>query len=204
VIYHDQRGKKDIENDKELTTILHNLLDEADIVVTHNGKQFDIKRINERIVIHGMRPPSSYKQVDTKVLAKNKFGFASNKLEHLANKLCTKNKKLKHSEFPGHELWTECLKQNPKAWNEMKKYNIADVLTLEELFLKLRPWDTSINFGVYLDGACSCGSTKFHRNGFTYTNSGKYQRYSCAACGAEHRDSKNVLDKTLNIKRRVA
>src|ERR1700688_4966752 len=42
--------KKDSENDREVVRALWELLDEADVVVAHNGDEFDIKKINARIV----------------------------------------------------------------------------------------------------------------------------------------------------------
>lgn len=192
----DQRKSKDIRNDKSILQRLWTLLDLADIIVTQNGKSFDIKKINARFVQHGIRPPSSFKQIDTKLLAKKHFGFTSNSLEYMTDKLCTKYKKLKHKKFPGMELWIECLKGNKSAWEEMAKYNIHDVLALEELYKKLIPWDNSVNFNVYRDNiVCTCGSTNFKRNGFFYASTGRYQRYSCKKCGSELRDTKR--DKSV-------
>lgn len=191
VIQQDQRNAKDIENDSQLIKGMWKLLDEADIVVTQNGKQFDCKKLNARFVINGMKPPSSYKQIDTRVLAKKHFGFTSNKLEYMTDKLCTKYKKLKHTAFQGFELWSECLKGNKKAWKEMAKYNIYDVLSLEELYTKLVPWDNAVNFNVYHeDPTCSCGSKEFRKNGYFYSATGKYQRYSCSKCHSEFRERK--------------
>lgn len=59
----------------------------------------------------------------------------------MTDKFCKKYKKLKHKKFPGHELWKECLKGNKEAWNEMRKYNIHDVLATEELYNVLKQWD---------------------------------------------------------------
>jgi hypothetical protein len=196
VMYDDQRHERNIENDKRLLKGIWRLLDEADIVVTQNGKQFDQKRLNARFVINGLRPPSSFKHIDTLVLAKKHFAFTSNKLEYMSDKLCKKYKKLKHTKFPGFEMWRECLAGNKAAWNEMRKYNKYDVLALEELYTKLIPFDSSVNFNLYHDGerhTCSCGSTRFQKYGFSYTQAGKYQRYQCFDCGTEIRGRDNLL-----------
>ena len=97
-------------------------LDSADIVIAHNANKFDLPTINARAVEHGIKPPSPYKVVDTLSVAKKHFRFTSNKLEFIADALgCAP--KLKHQHFPGFELWLQCLKQNDKAWKEMKEYN---------------------------------------------------------------------------------
>lgn len=202
LMYEDNRKSKNIRDDKKLLKRIWELLDEADIVITQNGKSFDSKKLNARFIQHKMEPPSSYKHIDTKVLAKKHFGFTSNSLEYMTDKLCKKYKKLKHKNFPGQELWNECLKGNPKAWKEMEKYNKHDVLALEELYTKLQPWDASVNFNLYSKSeapVCSCGSKDFQKRGFFFTNVGKYQRYRCKRCGAETRDRKNILDKNVRV-----
>ena len=198
VMYDDQRGVKNIQDDKRLLQGIWNLLDEADVVITQNGKSFDQKKLNARFVINGFQPPSSYKHIDTKLIAKRHFAFTSNKLEYMTDKLCVKYKKLKHDKFPGHEMWTECLKDNIEAWKEMEKYNKYDVLALEELYHKLIPWDSTINFNLYTDdedNVCKCGSTDFIRNGFYYTGVGKFQKHRCKKCGAETRSRQNLFSK---------
>lgn len=198
IIYQDQRKAKNIENDKELLKGIWKLMDEADIIITQNGKAFDEKKLNARFILNGFKPPSSYKHVDTKLIASKKFGFTSNKLEYMSDKLCTKYKKLKHKKFPGFELWTECLKGNIQAWNEMEVYNKHDVLSLEELYNKFQPWDNSINYNLYTDTEstiCSCGSTSFSKNGRCFTSKGSYQRYTCKDCGAEVRGNNNLFSK---------
>lgn len=176
------------------------LLDEADIVIGQNIKAFDIKKINAKFVEYGISKPSSYQQIDTKLLAKKHFKFTSNSLEYLSERLNVKYKKLKHKKFPGMELWTECLKGNKQAWKEMRKYNIHDVLATEELYKKLIPYDNSVNFSLYhsdYEAVCSCGSKEFKKNGFKFTSTGKYQRYECLRCGSEKRHWKNLAKKVL-------
>lgn len=198
VVYMDQRYAKNVRDDKEILKKIWSLLDAADIVLTQNGKSFDIKKLNARFIINGMKPPSSFKQIDTLRLAKKVFGFTSNKLEYMSSTLGLKYKKLKVKKFPGFELWAECLKGNSEAWNEMKQYNIHDVLALEELYKKLIPWETSVNFNLYNRDnitRCTCGSSNFQKNGYFYSASGKFQRYRCGDCGSEIRDKHNLFSK---------
>lgn len=197
-IYYDQRRIKNIENDKQLLDKVWKLLDSCDILITQNGKKFDAKKLNARFILNGMQPPSSYRHIDTLRIAKKHFAFTSNKLAYLTSKLNVKYKKLDHKKFPGFQLWKECLKGNIVAWKEMEKYNKHDVLSLEETYKKLIPWDNSIDFNVYHNTdiiVCSCGSEDFSLNGYAYTPSGKYQRYRCKKCGAEGAGRKNLLTK---------
>lgn len=147
IFYKDQRGKKgkSLENDKPLLIELWKLMDEADLILTQNGVAFDLKKINAKFIEHNMEPPSFHKNIDTLQMAKKLFGFTSNKLEYMTKKFCTKYKKQDHSEFSGFKLWDECLKGNIKAWKSMEKYNKFDVLSLEELFVKMAKYDKSPN-----------------------------------------------------------
>ena len=198
IMYMDQRKAKNIEDDTKILKGIWKLLDEADIVITQNGKKFDQKKLNARFILNGFEPPSSYKHIDTKQLASKHFGFTSKRLEYMSDKLCTTYKKQKHSKFPGFEMWKACMSGNKEAWKEMEEYNRYDVLALEELYKKLIPWDNSINFSLYHDEAkhvCKCGSEEFSKNGFYYTSSGKFQKYKCKKCGHETRSKTNLFSK---------
>ena len=208
VLYEDQRKVKDITDDSKILQSIWKLLDEADIVITQNGKKFDQKKLNARFVLNEMQPPSSFKHIDTYDIARRKFGFTSNRLEYMTSKLCKKYKKLKHSKFPGHEMWNQCLKGNLEAWKEMEKYNKYDVLSLEELYEILMPWDNTVDFNLYHDEeryVCRCGSVKFRESGYHYTQTGKYQKYVCKKCGTETRGAENLYSKgkRKSLRRRV-
>lgn len=199
VMYMDQRNEPDMEDDSRILKAIWTVLDQSDIVITQNGKKFDIKKLNSRFIINGMKPPSPFRQIDTCEIAKRTFGFTSNKLEYLTAKLCKKHKKSKHKNFSGFELWKECKNGNMDAWDEMEVYNIDDILSLEELYDVIQPWANNLpNFNAYsntLDTRCRCGSFEIVKNGFAFTNLGKYQRYTCQDCGAHMRDRTNLLSK---------
>ena len=199
ITYRDNRNNKDLEDDKKLLEDLWKMLDEADIVIAHNGDAFDIPKLYARFIKHGFKRPSSFKTIDTKKIAARVFKFSSNKLVYLADYLGVKYQKLSHAKFPGHIMWKECMKGNKDAWKEMEAYNRRDVLTLQEVYYKLRPWDSSINFNVYHDDeghVCSCGSVDFkeHKT-YHYTKTGKFRKYICVECGAESKGKDNLLSK---------
>ena len=200
VFYEDNRGEANPRNDYLLLSSLWEVLNGADIVVAQNGRAFDLKRIYARFALLGFPPPSPVRVIDTVLEARKKFGFTSNKLEWLSKHLTTA-KKQQHKKFPGFELWTECLKNNVAAWNEMKKYNCADVIATEELYLKLRPWiDKHPNVGTYVDHEdemCpKCGCVDLQRRGVTHTNNGAYRRIRCNGCGGWSRARQNLTTKS--------
>lgn len=195
IFYSDVSKEKNKRNDKKVLKMIWKLLDEADIVAGQNSNSFDIKKLNARFILNDMQPPSSYKKLDTKLIAKKHFSFTSNKLAYLTDKLCKENKKSGHAKYPGFSMWKECLKGNQDAFKEMKDYNIKDITSTEELLLKLLPWENANLFHLYNDAevpTCTCGSTDFKKAGFYYTNASKFQKYRCRNCGSEYRDSKNL------------
>lgn len=200
IIYRDLRDAEDRTDDYHLLEDLWDLLNEADIVLTQNGKKFDSKKANARFVLQGFKPVSSYRHYDTLIMDKKRFGFTSNRLEYKTHKLCKKYKKLTgERKYSGFDLWkATCWDNNLEAWEEMEVYNTFDVLSLKELFYKVAPWDNALNLSVYYDDHnhhCVCGSTSHSHNGYYYTNAGKYDRYSCDNCGAETRGRTNLLSK---------
>ena len=196
IIYMDTFDKEDKRDDLEVCAKLWELIHEYDIFIAQNGKRFDKRKIYARLIMHGFPPPSPVKIEDTMLMARQVAAFTSNKLEWLTTYL-TKISKSKHKEFPGFELWSEYLAGNPRARAAMKKYNIPDITSMEELYLRLRPWVRGhSNVAVYTDDehlACPvCGSHKVEEDGFMFTNVGKYPRYHCNGCGAWSRGRRTV------------
>lgn len=196
VIYDDNRDAKDIRNDKRLVQGLAKLLNEADIVVTQNGEQFDLKKINARAVINGLRPIRPCASTDILKEGRKVFSFTSHKLEYVADKLNKKYKKLKHAKFPGFELWSAILDGNQKAWREMEIYTKHDVLSTEEAYETIQGWIASQAISSFYDDSkmrCRCGSEKLLKRGFAFTPAGKYQIYNCQKCGKWPRSPINLL-----------
>jgi hypothetical protein len=198
VFYEDQRHRRDVSNDKPLLKGIWKLLDEADIIITKNGKRFDKKKLWARFAINGMGKPSSFQHIDVEKIMRSEFGFTYNSLEYAADNLCTKYKKLKSRVFQGIDLWIQCANKNQKAFQEMEKYNKHDVLATEELFEVLSPWKESVNFSLYYPdeaNVCICGSREFIKKGYALTETGRYQRYRCKNCKQERRGKDNTLSK---------
>lgn len=132
-------GAGKVRDDSGLLPGLWKLLNEAERVVAQNGNKFDIKKINYRLVERGYDPPKSYRVYDTLLASRRLFAATSHKLGWLSEHL-TDTPKSKHRKFPGWELWLECLKDNPAAWAEMKKYNIQDIKATEKLWRRQQAW----------------------------------------------------------------
>ena len=176
--------KRDPENDKALIKKIWALLDEADIVIAHNGDGFDLPKINTRFLTHKLAPPTPYKTVDTLKIARKVFMFDSNKLDDLGRYLGV-GRKLPHT---GFHLWKGCMSGDPASWKTMKEYNGHDVELLEKVYYLVRAWDKNhpnVNQGE-LDSCPKCGSSKLQKRGFAYTLLRKKQRYQCQNCRGWH------------------
>jgi hypothetical protein len=188
-IHHD--GKR------AMIRAAHALLDDADVLVTWNGKKFDEKHLSREFMEQRLAPPSPYKSLDLFETAKSRFYFPSNKLEYVGALLTDKAKL--HTDF---SLWTSCMAGDEKAWAKMKRYNIRDVALLEEVHEKFLPWIKSApNAGLYTDGeVCPrCGKTDtLTRRGGATTLLGVYRRYQCKSCGGWSRGK--FATKLVNVR----
>jgi hypothetical protein len=173
------------EDDSRIISDLWKLLDDADIVIAHNGDSFDVPNMNTRFIVNNLPPTSPYQTIDTVKVARKQFGFTHNNLNALA-KVFGFDVKLETS----FHLWKECIEGNEEALRKMERYNRHDVELLEEVYVKIRPWIRSHpNLGLYVQSTepvCpNCGNSTLDKTGkFYYTQTGKYETFRCKKCGA--------------------
>lgn len=163
------------------------LLDNADIVVAHYGKKFDIPKLNGYFLKYGLQPPSPYKIVDTKEISSKKFLLPFNSLEYLAKALGVQQK----IDNIGIQLWIDCDHGKQEALDEMLAYNIGDVEALRDVYNRLITWDNNgVNMALYNDEhttLCThCGSDDITSldGKYAYTIQRRYLVYRCNSCKA--------------------
>jgi DNA polymerase elongation subunit (family B) len=167
---------------RKLIFKLHEVLSPADIIVAQNGDNFDIKMSNAEFIQYGLSPLPPYKTIDTLKIARAKFSFNSNKLDDLGKRLGLGEK----VHTGGFGLWVGCLKGDKKSWDKMIEYNKQDVLLLEKIYLKFRPWMTNHpNMNVFdgIPGCPVCKSTHVTKQGWGMTALGRRRQYQCQNCG---------------------
>lgn len=190
-------GDKEIMHDsvhrsspKKMLKGVHQLLDEADVVVHYNGRSFDIPTLNKEFLLHKMVPPAPYKQIDLLKVSRGTFRFQSHKLDYVM-KMLGHGGKVKHE---GFQLWVKCMDDDEEAWVKMEEYNKGDVTGLEKVYYDFRPWiKNHPNHGAFddLDACPHCASEKLQRRGVAVTRNQRYQRYQCGDCGAWSRSKKS-------------
>ena len=179
-----------------MLTKAHDLLTEADAVVTYNGIRFDIPTLNKEFLKDGYKPPPPPYNIDLFKTVKKNFRFTSMKLDHVANELGIKGK-LEHK---GMDLWRGCMDLNLADWKVMKAYNIQDIDMLAEVYIRLLPWiKDHPNMAHFSDGndpVCpSCKGSQFQKRGFYLTQTMRYQKYQCKDCGSWCKARTNNLSK---------
>lgn len=175
-------------DDSRVCKSLWKLINEADIVIAHNGKRADIPWMNSRFIVNGFLPPKPYQVIDTLEIAKKGFGFSSNKLDALAGYFG-----IEHKLDTDFELWRGCMEGKQESLDYMTKYNKVDVKILEEVFLRLRPWAKGMPSitNIIQDDVCPlCGAEDYEvlKGQYYYTSVGRYQLYRCKGCGGVFRD----------------
>lgn len=188
--------KKDPLYDKELVRDLYKLYQQADIIIAHNGDSFDQKISRGRFLIHGFDPVNTYRQIDTLKVARKNFKLESNRLDALGEALGV-GRKIPND---GKYLWEKCYYGDMKAWKKMKAYNKQDVVLLEKVYYKLRPWiDNHPNLAVMMnapDVCPNCGVNKgFVLNGWHHSSVSKYRRLQCKNCKRNVQGRNNVAVK---------
>lgn len=167
------------------------MMDDATAIVGYNSRGFDVKHLHREFVLAGMAPPSPHRDIDLLTVARQRFKFMSNKLEHVASELGLGHK-LTHT---GYDLWRRCMAGDEAAWRTMRRYNIQDVRLTEAVYDRLRPWIKSHPHpglhGGALDGCPICGGRLEPAEPIA-TTVALYEGYRCVECGAPARGARSI------------
>jgi DNA polymerase elongation subunit (family B) len=178
--------RKDVNDDSKVVKEIYEILKDADCIITHNGKRFDWKFIQTRLLYHGLPPLSKVRHIDTCAEAKRCLFMFNNRLGTISKFLTGKSK----LENGGWDLWCDVMDRKPKALLLMERYCKQDVEVLEGVFKKLRPFITQLpnynHFTLSKRPLCpTCGSTRLFGHGHRMSASGKnYFRQLCNDCGS--------------------
>ncbi len=194
-----ERGER---TDKELCRTLVRLHDQADIVIVHNGRSFDDAYLRTRLAYHGIPPPMPYRLYDTCLKARRLFNFPHNSLDGLARYFGV-GQKVPHQ---GQELWDACEAGDPEAWAKMEEYNIGDVLLMEEVYLRIRPYDKqppnmALGFddGVARCPVCGAAALKSLPK-VARTAVLEFEAFRCQSCGGLCRSRKSLPGETNPVR----
>lgn len=170
------------------------LFDQADIVVGWNSISFDEKHLRSDWLLAGLDPPRPWKSVDLIRTMRSQFGFPSNSLAHVTQRLEIPTKE-------GHydaEVAELALAGDPDAQRAMQEYNQADVTATLAAYERLLPWIKShphvADMPVDEPNAVTCnkcGSSDLAREGTYLAQQIRYLLHRCRNCGGLVRSTRH-------------
>lgn len=182
--------KKNRHDDYYIVAKLKTILEEADVIIAHNGDKFDLKYFNTRCLYHGLSPIAKPITIDTYKVVKRHFNLNSNRLDYLGRYLGL-GEKIKTS----NDMWLAVVDENVSVKDAIKliklmvTYNKQDVNLLEKIYLKLRPYmDNHPNANLFIESkvpVCpSCSSVHLQSRGYRRTRTSMFRKFHCQDCGA--------------------
>lgn len=175
--------------EKKLLEKIYPILNGASVRIGHNSDQFDNKRLSAKFIKYDFEPLPPFISIDTKKTHKKIAATDSNKLDDIADfydiprKIETRK-----------NLQERCLRNEPGAWEELKRYNSRDVVVDKLIYLKEKGWDTNpahnLNIVYQTNNCPKCQSDHFQRKGKELLLSGAYQAYQCMGCGHRFKGEK--------------
>jgi len=190
-VLHPEEAKA--HNDARICKSIWKLVNEADIIIAHNGKQFDMKRLNARFMLNGLKPPAPYLIIDTLIESRKIAGHSSHKLDFIGELIQGQGKLVNP-----RGLWKDCFWGDAEALKHMEKYNKEDVYLLEDVYLFIRPWiKNHPNVGVYMfadEPRCAtCGGKSLYEEGSQASSVGMYRVYRCNECNSLSKERRTML-----------
>ena len=180
-------------DDYHVIKTIHDVLNEADIVVAHNGDGFDMPKFLDRCSYHKLKPLKQLQFVDTLKEAR-RIGYTSRSLAYLCEHLSLTRKL--ENDYGAFKL---AALGDKKAIKNIVEYGRGDIPTLKDLYYRLLPFMKSHpNLNLYREdgeqGCPHCGSTHFIKKEKVYLKSGVYQGYMCkeTKCGKRFRGKTRI------------
>lgn len=152
-VHHVHWGLKKQCDKKPLEKFIK-VLNRADEVVTHNGKKFDTPWLRTRAIFHGLEFNHTYNEIDTYKLAKKYLNLPSYSLKEVCNYYGLEAKK----DAGGIQTWVDVVyHKSQEALDHLLYYGDGDIISLEAVFNKLRPYvKPNLHYAVLR------GESKFH------------------------------------------
>ncbi len=194
-----KRFDNDPADDYHIIKVLRDLLDEADIVIAHNGDHFDWKKFKAKLIYHKIKPPRKPTMIDTYKESKSAH-FTSRKLGDLCEYLDLDHQKVSHRlgewlqatlpygtfrKSKGKIIKVTKASKKTAIYHISHEYGKYDIPALESLYKELRPYmSRHPNLNQYyadgIDRCTNCGSSDISPHG---KNGHGRKTYICNPCG---------------------
>ena len=179
-----------VSDDLDVIVKMVEAINSADLIVTFNGKKFDVKLLNTRALYWGLPPVKTVKHIDLFEQAKRVFKFPSNSMQNISMYLGEDGKLQTY----GSNLWERCAEwedyeECDNALEEMLIYNKKDINATRDLYYRFQGWMKNVpNLGTITNEntenktlrCVHCGSDDiFAMNDKTYTSASSFDLYRC-------------------------
>lgn len=167
--------------DKEMLKSFLDVYNSADMVIGQNSDKFDIRFLNARAMKHSLYINTLVKSYDIIKQTKKLFRLPSYSMDYITKYLGIQGK-LRHT---GRSMWEDIQfgnkKESKAALKLMCAYNVQDVITTEEMYLKLRKYMGHVTHLGVLGGSSkiscpNCGGTNLELMNTVVTATGVIQR----------------------------
>ena len=170
--------------DKKMLEKFIKQINKADELVTHNGKRFDTPWLRTRAIYHDLEFPHTIREIDTYKLAKKYLNLPSYSLKEICDYYNLEAKK----DAGGMETWVKVVyHKNKEALDHLLYYGDGDIISLEAVFNKLKPYvKPSMHYAVLRGNEkfhCpECGALPYYNKMYT-TAEGTIKHYmKCPSC----------------------
>ena len=178
-----KRYAKNNSDDYIIVKKLREVLMDVDLLIHHNGDEFDLKKFNARLAFNNLDPLPPIRTLDTKKECKKVFGFTYNKLGYLL-----KFFGLGHKDLMTEDDWIDILRGGNIAIRKIGKmttYCKNDVVGLKKVYLRLRKYFKNVSYlwQYFRPDVCPhCGSKNFQSRGERSTKTQVYKQFFCNQC----------------------
>lgn len=197
--------KWDVKNhsDEELMEKFLNVYNKADMVVGYNNKNFDDRWINARAMKYNLFVNVYVKSFDIIKQSKRLFRLLSYSMDYLAKFMGVTLKQSHEGIVMWDMIEDGTIEQQIEYLDKMVTYNVGDIVTTEEIFLKLRKYmghviNVSTHEGGEKYGCPHCGGTNVELFKVTTTAAGTMQYImKCKDDGVQYKISHREYSKYL-------
>ncbi len=188
----------DMSSDLNVIKTFRDVVEDADILVAHNGNRFDIKLFNAKLMEHGLPPMPKLLTVDTIKESRSVAKLISHKLDYLGDFFGV-GRKIHNN----RDLWRDILfnQDTDKALSQMVRYCKQDVKLLEKVYFKMLPYMKShpniADFHTMNCPKCNSSDVIKHKKRISAQGILK-QQYQCKCCGSYFTQRTSEKEKSFS------
>jgi len=184
--------KRKPHSDQLLCKELARVLSDAQVVIGHNFRKFDMRKINARFLYWGMKSPPQVQIIDTLLLYRKVADCPGNSMAKLSSFFGLDEQKLHF----GIDDWIKCIDGDMDTWKREKEYQVRDINVNEQLYYRLRsyiPNHPHLHPDTSKVVCHACRSNRLRPKGYRYyPRGGRKRRFMCRDCGVTTCDVKTI------------